>query len=775
MAALVGRSAQSLRTSLPRAARFPRRITPLRSFHANTGGQRLDVPPRRRVLDILILGVPLQPPVTSALSNPALIPCPDDDARPRSVYTHQMSSPNEDEHKTITRRVLDLVIDRIWEPLCTGARFLHLFVLFMPVILTSPMLFVGQPRRKGGDGWGALWWYGFLVAQMQRAGPTFIKLAQWAGSRHDLFPAKLCERLGSLHSNGRPHSFAHTKRVIERAFRRPFNQVFQEFDPEPIGTGAIAQVYRAVLNPELLPMSYLEAKAHPRSRSRSRRLPPSSPSSSSTSSDPQPPPPSPTPIQGIQDRAQRVVDAIAEAPRALASPDDAHPPIVPTSSVAIKILHPGVEPMIRRDLAIMSFFASCLTLIPGIEWLSLKDEINVFGSMMNEQIDLRVEAANLRTFERNFAGRRSAVTFPRPLEDFSGKNVLVEEFQNALPLKAFLKHGGGPYDHRLANLGLDAFLNMLLLDNFVHSDLHPGNIMVKFYKPTTSYVYKNIFASIFNTTPPSTDLSPSSDPSPSPIQITPDMSFEEIDQLSPSQQSDAIVMRLKPLLAAASQAPSSTSSHSSDEDDSLPNPFLAELANVAEQGYLPSLVFIDAGLTTVLNSENRRNFLDLFRAIAHFDGYLAGTLMVERCRTPQLVIDKETFALKMQHLVLSVKSRTFSLATIKISDILTQVLQNVRTHHVRMEGDFVNTVLAVLLLEGIGRQLDPGMDLFKSSLPILRQLGGQMSAKEAMDELPREGLGGNLAAMLKIWVWIEARELVSGAIVNVDDMIKHDW
>jgi aarF domain-containing kinase len=201
--------------------------------------------------------------------------------------------------------------------------------------------------------------------------------------------------------------------------------------------------------------------------------------------------------------------------------------------------------------------------------------------------------------------------------------------------------------------------------------------------------------------------------------------------------------------------------------------FLAELEKVAEAGYQPSLVFLDTGLVTTLDNSNRTNFLDLFRAIAEFDGYTAGTLMVERCRTPELVIEKETFALKMQHLVLGVKSRTFSLAQITISDILTQVLVNVRAHHVKMEPAFVNTVIAVLLLEGIGRQLDPNMDLFKSALPILRQLGGQMSAREAMDQAV--GDKRNLWAMLKIWVWIETRELVSSAIVNVDEMINYDW
>lgn len=45
----------------------------------------------------------------------------------------------------------------------------------------------------------------------------------------------------------------------------------------------------------------------------------------------------------------------------------------------------------------------------------------------------------------------------------------------------------------------------------------------------------------------------------------------------------------------------------------------------------------------------------------------------------------------MQNLVLGVKSQTFSLGKIRIADVLSQVLTNVRAHHVKMEADFVNT------------------------------------------------------------------------------------
>lgn len=252
---------------------------------------------------------------------------------------------------------------------------------------------------------------------------------------------------------------------------------------------------------------------------------------------------------------------------------------------------------------------------------------------------------------------------------------------------------------------------MLLLDNFVHSDLHPGNIMIKFTRPPSpssqmEKSWTSILKRITGTTPSVVDIPPT---------------------VQPTTSSDDVVNYLRSL-------------------QTEPEKWRAALQQVSEDGWLPEIVFVDAGLVTTLNTVNRTNFIDLFRAIAEFDGYRAGVLMVERCRTPELAIDVETFALRMQHIVLNVKRKTFSLGQIKISDILTEVLKAVRKHHVKMEGDFVNTVISILLLEGIGRQLDPDLDLFKSALPILRQLGRQMSTQETMTQLP----SGDVGAFLKV-------------------------
>ncbi|KZT02456.1 ABC1-domain-containing protein [Laetiporus sulphureus 93-53] len=641
---------------------------------------------RRKLLWLLplaggfaLLAFPKQRSVFPAIfSSPTLIPCP---AIQPAPIEPMILSPAEPDDTHILSKIVVFLRDRIWEPILTARRFIFLVYLFLPVLLSSPMLLVGKPeKRLQGDRWGAVWWYGYLTSQMQRAGPTFIKLAQWAASRADLFSSLLCERLGALHSRGKAHPFSHTKRVVEHVFQRPFDEVFEEFDETPIGSGAIAQVSRGILKKDLVPPpSNVTLKRH-----RKNVLPP----------------------------------VLVNEP----------PPPVPTASVAVKILHPHVEKLIHRDLSIMRFFARVITLFPGMQWISLPEEVEVFGRMMHEQLDLRIEANNLEEFEHNFADRKLPVNFPRPLRMWSSKEVLVEEFKNALSLELFLRNGGGPFNDLLAEVGLDAFLNMLLLDNFVHSDLHPGNIMIQFSKPSNISI-RNTLKGLLQKPPPA------------PTESEPPV----------RGMHDDIVEHLRTYV-----------------DD--PPAWRSELERLHASGYMPEVVFVDAGLVTTLNGKNRQNFLDLFRAIAEFDGYRAGQLMVERCRTPELAIDPETFALRMQHIVLNVKRKTFSLGQIKISDILTEVLKAVRQHHVKMEGDFVNTVISILLLEGIGRQLDPGLDLFKSALPILRQLGRQMSTQETMSQMP----SGDIGAFLKVWVWMEARGLASTAFIDVDELVKYD-
>lgn len=65
----------------------------------------------------------------------------------------------------------------IWEPLCTGFRFLHLAVIFVPVLFAVPMIWLGKRQNdRDNERTGALLWYNFLVKGMEWAGPAFIKV-----------------------------------------------------------------------------------------------------------------------------------------------------------------------------------------------------------------------------------------------------------------------------------------------------------------------------------------------------------------------------------------------------------------------------------------------------------------------------------------------------------------------------------------------------------------------------------------------------------------------
>jgi hypothetical protein len=111
-------------------------------------------------------------------SSPHLIPLPppssqDAEAEAKSLM---ILSPSEaSESLSLLDRFMRFLRIRFIDPLATAGRFVHLFCIFFPVILSSPMLLVGE-NGSSGDRWGALWWYDQLVSAMQQAGPTFIKV-----------------------------------------------------------------------------------------------------------------------------------------------------------------------------------------------------------------------------------------------------------------------------------------------------------------------------------------------------------------------------------------------------------------------------------------------------------------------------------------------------------------------------------------------------------------------------------------------------------------------
>ena len=74
-----------------------------------------------------------------------------------------------------------------------------------------------------------------------------MKWGQWAATRVDIFPPDMCLELAKLQTKAPAHNMAHTERMVQRAFGVPISALFSEFGAEPVASGTVGQIHRAVL------------------------------------------------------------------------------------------------------------------------------------------------------------------------------------------------------------------------------------------------------------------------------------------------------------------------------------------------------------------------------------------------------------------------------------------------------------------------------------------------------------------------------------------------
>ncbi|KAJ7946894.1 Protein kinase [Quillaja saponaria] len=148
--------------------------------------------------------------------------------------------------------------------------------------------------------------------------------------------------------------------------------------------------------------------------------------------------------------------------------------------VAVKVRHPGVGESIRRDFVIINLVAKISNFIPTLKWLRLDESVQQFAVFMMSQVDLAREAAHLSRFIYNFRRWRD-VSFPKPVYPLVHPAVLVETYEQGENVSHYVDEveGHDRIKTALAHIGTHALLKMLLVDNFIHADMHPGNILVR--------------------------------------------------------------------------------------------------------------------------------------------------------------------------------------------------------------------------------------------------------------------------------------------------------
>lgn len=238
---------------------------------------------------------------------------------------------------------------------------------------------------------------------LQAQGPIFVKFGQLMSTRPDLLPEDIAAELQKLQDQVPPFDPELFKEIVESGLAAPVEELFAEFEGQPMASASLAQVHGAVL-----------------------------------------------------EGGERVV---------------------------IKVLRPGVERQVRRDLALMRMMAKLLDR-SGADGkrLHAPEVVADYESTILREMDLEHEAANTQILRDNFACDKQAhpVNYtPKVYWDYVRPNILVCERIKGIPVndRASVLAQGTDLK-RLAEIGVEIFFTQVFEHNFFHADMHPGNIFI---------------------------------------------------------------------------------------------------------------------------------------------------------------------------------------------------------------------------------------------------------------------------------------------------------
>jgi ubiquinone biosynthesis protein len=118
-------------------------------------------------------------------------------------------------------------------------RATHLYRPLLLLVLLWPDIWLARrrPLTRGER----------LRLALTELGPIFVKFGQAVSTRRDLLPSDIADELAKLQDRVPPFAAAAARASIARAYGRPVETVFAEFDDTPLAAASIAQVHAARL------------------------------------------------------------------------------------------------------------------------------------------------------------------------------------------------------------------------------------------------------------------------------------------------------------------------------------------------------------------------------------------------------------------------------------------------------------------------------------------------------------------------------------------------
>ena len=149
------------------------------------------------------------------------------------------------------------------------------------------------------------------------------------------------------------------------------------------------------------------------------------------------------------------------------------------TEVIVKVLRPGVQEQIERDLEVLRALAR----LADRYWehgkrLKPLEVVDEYEHTIIDELDLMREAANAAQLKRNFQGS-DMLYVPEVYWDYCRPEVLVQERIIGTPISDMKAlRDAGTNIKKLAENGVEIFFTQVFRHNFFHADMHPGNIFV---------------------------------------------------------------------------------------------------------------------------------------------------------------------------------------------------------------------------------------------------------------------------------------------------------
>ena len=152
--------------------------------------------------------------------------------------------------------------------------------------------------------------------------------------------------------------------------------------------------------------------------------------------------------------------------------------------VVLKVVRPGIKKTIEKDISLMKRIASFAEKrSEDARRLQLIKLVEEYESVIFSELDMRLEASNVKQTRRNFENNNLLYVTEVYL-DYCTENLLIMERIEGIPVDRLEVLNDLGVDLKLvAERGVEIFLKQVFIDNFFHADMHPGNIFIDAKNP----------------------------------------------------------------------------------------------------------------------------------------------------------------------------------------------------------------------------------------------------------------------------------------------------